>query len=77
MAQLPDLVERGRSRLAAFYPIAEARMAESAYVAGDSITFADIDLYTACSFARWVKQGIPEECTHLQAWFDKVTPQLT
>ena len=76
VAQLPELVQRGRDRLAAFYPIIEAHLANSAYVAGDSITFADIDLYTACGFTRWVKQGIPEECTHLQAWFDKVGPEL-
>jgi len=75
--QLPELVERGRQRLAAFYPIADAHLAESAYVAGDKLTFADIDLYTGCAFARWVKQGIPEECTHLQAWFDKAGAELS
>lgn len=76
VAQLPELVERGRARLAAFYPIVDAHLAESTYVAGTSISFADIDLFTTCSFARWVKQGIPEECSHLQAWFDKLAAEL-
>ena len=75
--QLPELVERGRDRLAAFYPIADTHLAQSPYVAGDQLSFADIDLFTACSFARWVKQGIPEDCSHLQSWFDKVGPELT
>jgi glutathione S-transferase len=74
--QLPALVERGRLRLQAFYPIIEAHMAQSAYVAGDGISYADICLYTTCGFARWVKQGIPEDCPHLQAWFDKVGAEL-
>lgn len=74
--QLPELVQRGRDRLAAFYPIIEAHLGESAYVAGDSVTFADIDLFTACGFCRWVKQGIPEGCTALQAWYAKVEAEL-
>jgi glutathione S-transferase len=74
--QLPELVERGRLRLAAFYPIVDAHLAQSGYLAGEHLTFADIDLYIACGFARWVKQGIPQECEHLQAWFDKVAAEL-
>jgi glutathione S-transferase len=74
--QLPELIERGRLRVAAFYPIVDAHLAQSPYLAGERLTFADIDLYTACGFARWVKQGIPEECQHLQAWFDKVKAEI-
>jgi glutathione S-transferase len=74
--QLPELVERGRLRLAAFYPIVDAHLAQSDYVAGERLSFADIDLHNACGFARWVKQGIPPECEHLQAWFDKVNAEL-
>ena len=74
--QLPGLVERGRSRLAAFYPILEAHLRQSDYVAGERISFADIDLFAACGFARWIKQGIPAECVHLQAWLERVGAEL-
>jgi glutathione S-transferase len=70
------LVQRGRDRLASFYPIIDQHLATRPYVAGDRLSFADIDLYTACGFARWIKQGIPEECGNLQAWFDKVAAEL-
>jgi glutathione S-transferase len=74
--QLEPLVQRGRDRLAAFYPIIDEHLAQRAYVAGDRLTFADIDLYTTCGFARWIKQGIPEECSNLQAWFDRAGAEL-
>ena len=74
--QLEALVQRGRDRLAAFYPIIDEHLAQRAYVAGDRLTFADIDLYTTCGFARWIKQGIPEECVNLQAWFDRAGAEL-
>jgi glutathione S-transferase len=74
--QLEALVQRGRDRLAGFYPIIDAHLATTDYVAGDSLSFADIDLYTTCGFTRWIKQGIPAQCSHLQAWFDKVATEL-
>jgi glutathione S-transferase len=32
----------------------------------------DITAYITVDFAKWVKVTIPEDCTHLQRWFDQV-----
>ena len=74
--QLEALIPRGRDRLTAFYPIMDAHLGTRPYVAGDKLTFADIDLYTTCNFGRWVKMSIPKECTHLQAWFERADAEL-
>ena len=40
--QIPDLVERGRKRLGAFFEMLDARLKESPFVAGPSYSAADI-----------------------------------
>ena len=38
------------------------------WLAIDSPSLADIDLLANVHFARWVKESVPEELEHLQAW---------
>ena len=69
IAQLPELVERGRTRLIAGLEIINEVLAESAFLAGDAFSFADIDLLVAIDFAKWGARLIPDESlTHLHRW---------
>lgn len=71
--QLAGLAERGALRLQNFYKDFDKRLAESEYVAGGFYSMADITTLVVCDFAKWIKQSIPTECSHLQAWYDKIS----
>ena len=71
-AQIPELAARGLQRLGLFFETLERRLNESAYLAGDAFTMADITGFVFCDFARIVKQGIPEGNSASQAWFEGI-----
>ncbi|MFY9212105.1 MAG: glutathione S-transferase [Aestuariivita sp.] len=71
-AQIPELAERGRARVAAFIELLEARLSESPYLAGESFSLADLTGFVFVDFARVVKMGIPEANTATQDWFDRI-----
>ena len=74
--QIPELVERGALQLQDVIPKLDAQLANNAWIAGDNFSFADIDLLVAVDFMAWVKQSVPDECTHLKAWYEKASAQL-
>ena len=78
VAQLPELVERGRARVIAGLEIINEVLAESTYLAGDAFSFADIDLLAAIDFAKWGARLTPDESlTHLQRWRGEAKAALT
>lgn len=74
--QIPDLIERGKLQLQHMLPALDAHLAKNTWVAGDNVSFADIDLLVTIGFMGWVKQSIPEECTHLKAWHERAGAEL-
>jgi glutathione S-transferase len=74
--QIPELIERGQIRLQDFFQRLEIHMAGRDYIVGDAISLADIDAFVVCDFAGWVKQSIPENCTQLQEWYQRVKKEL-
>ena len=74
--QIPELIERGKLQLEHLLPELDAHLATSTWVAGDNFSFADIDLLVFIDFMGWVKQSVPEECTHLQAWYQRTKDTL-
>jgi glutathione S-transferase len=72
-AQIPELAERGRARVARFFALMEARLAQSEFVAGPRYSIADITTLVSVDFARWVKLSVPEECTNLRRWHAQVS----
>lgn len=54
-AQIPELAERGRARLARFMTILDAALVDRAFLATDRFTFADITALVTVDFAGWVK----------------------
>jgi glutathione S-transferase len=72
-AQIPELAERGRARVARFFALMEARLAQCEFVAGARYSIADITTLVSVDFARWVKLSVPEECTNLRRWHAQVS----
>ncbi len=71
MPQLPELIERGNLRLDAFFTNMDGVVQRQKFLVGESLSQADIDLYVALGFAAWAgRRKIPENCVHLQQWFD-------
>lgn len=70
---IPELVERGKARLADFYPAIERRLTESEYVAGPAFSIADITLLCIVDFARAVKLPAPEGLRHFDRWHAQVS----
>jgi glutathione S-transferase len=71
--QIPALSERGHARIGHFFTMLDARLQESAFVAGPDYTIADIAGLIAVDFAGWVKETPPESATALKAWHEKVS----
>lgn len=71
--QIPELADRGKQRVAAFYDMLDARLAESPFIAGDDFSIADITAFVTTEFAAWSKIRLPEGHEHLKAWHAKVS----
>lgn len=74
--QIPELVERGVMQLAHALPKLDAALADRPWLAGENFSFADIELLVAIDFMAWVKQTVPEDCTHLKAWYERARAEL-
>jgi glutathione S-transferase len=71
--QIPELVARGRRRIADFHADLETRLAEVPYVAGDQFSVADITALVAIDFAtKALSLPIPAEHTATRRWYDSV-----
>lgn len=69
VAQLPELVERGRARLAQGFAMLNEALAITPFLAGEHFSFADIDLLAAIDFAKWGARMTPDESLeHLHRW---------
>ena len=77
LPQIPELVDRGVLMLGHMLPRIDAHLENNTWLAGDNLSFADIDLLVGIDFLAWVKQSVPEDCTHLQAWYQRAAAELT
>ncbi len=71
-AQIPELAQRGVGRVCAFFDLLETRLRDSAFIAGDRFSLADISAFVFVDFARVIKMRIPDESAAAQAWFDSM-----
>lgn len=72
-AQIPELVERGKRRAEAHFDRMDRRLAESAFVASDRFTYADIVGYVYAAFAeRALKQDPGESRPALRRWRERI-----
>ncbi|QIG95923.1 MULTISPECIES: glutathione S-transferase family protein [unclassified Bradyrhizobium] len=78
--QIPELVVRGRRRIADFYGDLEARLSEAPFVAGDKFSIADITAIAAIDFAsKALGLSTPEENGASRRWYSSVAsrPSMT
>ncbi len=66
--QIPELAQRGLSRVQQFFGTLNTRLAECAFVAGDRFSIADITAVVAVDFARVVRVKPGEAHPHLLRW---------
>ena len=67
--QLPELAERGKSRLLVGLSMLNEVLADRVFLAGNALSFADIDLLAALDFAAWGARTVPDESLeHLARW---------
>lgn len=72
-AQIPALIERGKLRVQQFYRDMDERLRESAHVAGDFFSLADIQLLCVLDFgAGWGRQPFDAYPT-LTAWHRRMS----
>jgi len=67
-AQIPELAERGKARIAAFFDTLERQLADHAFVAGADFSIADITAVVAVDFARIVKVKPGDHHPNLLRW---------
>jgi glutathione S-transferase len=76
IAQIPQLVDRGKQRMEAAWRMVDRALTRQPFLAGEHFSFADIDLLVCVDFARWIKESVPEECKHIQAWLPRARAAL-
>ena len=75
--QIPALAERGKSRLMDGLVMINAELADRPFIAGQQLSFADIDLLAVMTFAKWAAKTEPTEAmSDLNAWRQRATEAL-
>lgn len=70
--QIPALAERGKKRVAYFHDFLDARLGESAYVAGDYYTIADITAQVSLDFTTRMGLPVSDDKQHIARWYAAV-----
>lgn len=70
--QIPELAERGRRRVAAFFRKMDVQLATHEFLAGTHFTIADVTAIVLIDFAARLKIAIPEDADNLRRWYDSV-----
>lgn len=71
--QIPELAERGRQCVVAFFDRMEQQLDGSVFITGDDYSIADITGLVLIDFARWLKLEIPEGAKNLRRWHADVS----
>ena len=72
-AQIPELAERGRTRVEQFFLRLDGQLAEHEFVAGDNYSIADISAMVVVDFAARIKVALPEESQNVRRWYELVS----
>jgi len=70
--QIPELAERGRIRVQAFFQRIDAQLAGSQFIVGDFFSIADISTMVVVDFAAWLKMSLPDDAQNLSRWYESV-----
>jgi glutathione S-transferase len=72
-AQIPELVERGKKRIARFFDLWDLQLADNAFVAGANFSIADITSFIAMEFVNRAEITIPGQCKHVARWHESIS----
>lgn len=72
VAQIPELVERGRINMDQFFSKFDAQLRGREFLASDRYTVADITTLCVVDFAGFAGIEIPDRCADLRRWYDAV-----
>lgn len=70
--QIPELVERGKLRIAQYYDKLDGQLAGREFITGARFTVADITAYCVVEFAGFCALDIPATCAEVARWFAAV-----
>ncbi len=77
LPQIPQLIERGKTRLAQFYKKIDGQLKKYEFLAGNTFSAADITCLCAIDFAGWVELGadspLAQDCPNVQRWYKEVS----
>ena len=73
VAQVPELVGRGKKRADWYYAQLNSRLHDSEYVAGTRYTAADITALCVIDFGKAVGLPFEEGCEHINRWYNEVS----
>ncbi|MDX1302950.1 glutathione S-transferase [Photobacterium sp.] len=62
-----------RQRVVEFLPTLDAQLANSAYIAGNKFSVADITAFVMCGFITNLEITIDEMFPHIQDWYERVS----
>jgi len=68
IAQIPQLIDRGKIRTEIFFDFLNKTLKNSKYVAGNKFSIADIDAYVTLSFAKWIKIDGTNKRKYVKNW---------
>ena len=67
-AQIPELVDRGRTRTEHFMQWLDRQLSDREFVCGDQFTIADITAFVTVEFAKWIKLEPESGQSNLHRW---------
>ena len=71
--QIPDFAAFNRDLLDQSYSLLDSELASRDYIAGDSISIADLTAYCGIELARLWRVAIPEEYESLRQWHEGIS----
>jgi len=72
-AQIPELAERGRSRVEQFFRRLDEQLANNEFIAGNRYSIADISALVTVDFANRIKLSLPSEAMNVKRWYEAVS----
>ena len=68
--QVPEVADTNRRGAERALKVFERRLGESAFIAADRVTMADVLAATAIDFSRMAKFSVPEEFANVRRWYE-------
>lgn len=67
--QIPEIAETNRAAATRTLKVFERRLAESAFIAAERVTIADILVATSIDFSRMARFAVPEDMPNVKRWY--------